>query len=335
MNDEFDNLLKRKFKEVSIDSNFHVQVDEIVGNIFKKKRRRKKFLLIILPLIFTTTTVFAIGYSIFNLSSVGIDDSCIELAAQNGYIQTVNSEIQEYNGLGVGIDKFLIDDINMIITFKYELSNEMKKGLNNIYIQDLYIYDENNNVIFNENEKSETKSFSATSGYSKIEDEGNTLKSTFFAQSDNYPKSEKIYINFNTIILNYKNNNEIINGQWKYEIDVLEKMKNRYSIEYVPISNNTERDISIKSVKLTNTGLIINAVSDDSEKLNKAKIELIINNQSIKPNNNVFEKQQQDLDKKVEYIYTYNVIYNNAPEQLIVKIKEKNKEKEITFIKNE
>ena len=112
-------------------------------------------------------------------------------------------------------------------------------------------------------------------------------------------------------------------------------MVNRNNIEYIPISNNENGNISIKSVKLANTGLIVNAVSDNSQTLDKAKIELKINNKGLKYNNNVFEKNYKNRSQEIEYIYTFNVQKEKAPQQLTLKIKEKGKEREIIFIKNE
>lgn len=332
MDDELDKILREEFKKDMINPEFHNEVNSILEKLFLKKRRKQKIIAIATPIALAATTVFAVGYSTFNLSSVGLDDKCIEMAVQNGYICTVNTEMQEYENIGIGIKDFLIDDINMEVSFEFIVSQERQKNLKNIYIQDLQISDENENQIFNENDNA---NISLTSGYSKIKRENEVLTSTFFAQSDNFPQSKKIYIHFNSIILNYKDKSDLINGKWNFEIEVPEKMVNRNNIEYIPISNNENGNISIKSVKLANTGLIVNAVSDNSQTLDKAKIELKINNKSLKYNNNVFEKNYKNRSQEIEYIYTFNVQKEKAPQQITLKIKEKGKEREIIFIKNE
>ena len=335
MDDEFDKFLRERFKKNTAYPEYHNQIDTIVENIFIKNKRKKKIFAITIPIILTTTTVFAVGYSVFNLSSIGIDDSCIEIATQNGYIYNINSEIQKYDDLGISIENFLMDDINMEISFNFQLSQEKQRGLKDIYIQDLQIYDEKNEVIFSEKEKNENKSITETSGYSKIKKDNGILKNTFFAQSDSFPKSKMIYINFNNVVLNYKNKNIMITGKWNYEISVPDKMVNRKNIEYIPISNNAYGNISIKNVKLANTGLIVTAMANDSKILDKAKIELRVDNKLLKYNSNVFERNPQNKSENTEYIYTFNILQSNAPKQLTLKVKDNKKERKIIFIKNE
>lgn len=336
MNDNFDNFLKRKFKEESVDeTRISSNIDKIINNMFESKRKNKKIILMILPILLMTSTVFAVAYSMFNLSSVGIDDTCLDIAVQNGYIQILNMEMQEFEGVSIRINKFLIDDINMDIGFEYKVNNENMKDIRNIYIQDLYIYDENNNVLFDDDELGEEKVIAQTSGYSKIQKRGDVLSNTFFAQSDKFPKSKKIYIKFNRIILNCKEDNVGINGNWKYEINVPQNMQDRENISYKPISNNNNNKIFIKSVKMTNTGLIINTVAPSNEVLDKSEIEIIANGKTIKNNSNVFEKNARTDKEQTEYVFTYNLTKYNAPEEIIVRIKEKREEREIVFIKDE
>ena len=84
MNDNFDDFLKRKFNEKTFNTSpFSNSVDQIISNMFDKKRRRRKMLVTALPTLLITTTVLAFSYNIFNLSSVGIDDTCLNLATEN------------------------------------------------------------------------------------------------------------------------------------------------------------------------------------------------------------------------------------------------------------
>ena len=336
MRDNFDDFLKRKFKEESSEDEIvSSNVDKMINDMFDRNRKKKKVLLMILPVILMSTTVFAVAYSVFNLSSVGIDDTCLNIANENGYIQTLNMESQEYEGLSINIDKFLIDDINMDISFEYKVNNEKLKDIKNIYIQDLYVYDENNNILFKEKEKNDENSIAQTSGYSKIRKDGEMLKNTFFAQSDNFPKSKIIFIEFSNVILNCTKDNIEINGSWKFEINVTDNMINRENINYKDISNNNyNKNITIKSMKLTNTGLIIDAEAPNNEILDKAKIDIIVNGKKIKANSNVFERNPKEDKNSTEYIFTYNLTKYDVPNQIIVHIKDKKDEREIIFIKD-
>lgn len=335
MKDNFDDFLRKKFNEESVENDILSEnVDKIINGMFNKRQKNKKILSVILPVLLMPTTVFAITYSVFNLSSVGIDDTCLNVAIENGYLEKVDVPYQEYGGLSVNIDKFLIDDINMVVSFSYKINIDNLKYVKNIYIQDLYIFDENNNILFNENNNGNV--IAQTSGYSKVQKENNSLKNTFFAQSDNFPKSKKIFIEFDNVILNYGKSNTEIKGNWKFEINVTNNMVTRENINYKCISNNNyNKNITVKSMKLTNTGLIINAKASNNEILNKAKIEVIVDNKTIKANNNVFEKNLNDDKNKTEYIYTYNLTKYDAPNQIIVQIKYQNEKREMIFIKDE
>lgn len=334
MNDNFDDFLKRKFNENTINTSpFSDSVDQIISNIFDKRRRNRKMLAITLPVLLIGTTVLAVSYNIFNLSSVGIDDSCLNLATENGYIQNLDIEDQEFNDLSINISKFLIDDINIDILFEYKINN-ITQDIKNIYIQDLTIFDENNNLLHISGELENHDKISQTYGYSKTIKDGNIYKNTFFAQSYNFPKSKKIFVKFEKVSLTYGNQNKQINGNWNFEIDVAENMINRENINYKCISNNNS-NIIIKNMKMTNTGLIIIAEAPSDEILNKAKITAIVDNKEIVANNNIFEKDAR-MDKMLtEYIYSFNLTQYDAPKQITIKIKENNNLNEFSFVKED
>ena len=335
MNDNFDDFLKRKFNENTFNTSpFSNSVDQIISNMFDKKRRRRKMLVTALPTLLITTTVLAFSYNIFNLSSVGIDDTCLNLATENGYIQTLDMENQEFNGLSISISKFVIDDINIDILFEYK-ENNIIQNIKNIYIQDLTIVDEDNNLLHTSGELENHNKISQTSGYSKTIKEREIYKNTFFAQSDNFPKSKKIFVKFKKVTLANEKNSKQINGNWNFEIDVAEYMVNRENINYKAISNSNNNNIIINNMKLTNTGLIINAEAQNSEILNNAKITAIVNDEEIIANDNVFEKNPSFNKKLVEYVYTFNLTKYDAPKEITIKIKDNNKESKIIFLKNE
>lgn len=338
-NDELDDLLEKVFKKDNNMSPFSDDIDNLIGNIFKKRAKKRKMLFFI-PILLTSTAVFAISHSTFYLSSVGLDDSGIETATKNGYVQTLDVPFQKFDNLGIKIDQFLIDDINFDISLEYEISDYDIKNIKNVFIQDICIYDENNNVIYmEENEKSNSHTNIAdTTGYSKIRKvSDNTFKTTFFAQSNNFPKSKKIYIKFSNVILNCKNENKIIKGMWNFEIEVSESMINRENIDYKCISNNSEGNISIKNMKLSNTGLILQADSNSYDRLDKTKIKIIANGKEYKSNNNLYDINIKEnlFTNKAQRIYTFNITKYDIPNEIIVKVKYDNSERDITFIKDE
>lgn len=264
----------------------------------------------------------------------------LKLLQKNGYIKTLDMQFQTFDNLGVKIEHFLIDDINFDISFEYKINNHNINNIQNVFIQDICIYDENNNVIYKEECEKSMSNFGIadTMGYSKIRKiSDNTFKNTFFAQSNNFPKSKKIYIEFNNIIFNCKNENKLFKGLWKFEVEVPENMINRETITYKCVSNNSEGDISIKNLKLSNTGLILQADSIYSETLDKAKISIVVNNNKYNPNNNLFDIDinKNSLINKTQRIYTFNLTKYDIPNEIIVKVKDRNNKRNITFIREE
>lgn len=99
MKDNFDDFLRKKFNEESVENDILSEnVDKIINGMFNKRRKNKKILSVLLPVLLMSTTVFAITYSVFNLSSVGIDDTCLNVAIENGYLEKVDVPYQEYGG---------------------------------------------------------------------------------------------------------------------------------------------------------------------------------------------------------------------------------------------
>ena len=128
MDDELDKILREEFKKDMINPEFHNEVDSILEKLFLKKRRKQKIIAIATPIALAATTVFAVGYSTFNLSSVGLDDKCIEMAVQNGYICTVNTEMQEYENIGIGIKDFF-EAVKIAKKLKCKVKIIQKRGI--------------------------------------------------------------------------------------------------------------------------------------------------------------------------------------------------------------
>ena len=74
----------------------------------------------------------------------------VENAVNNGYVAEVNSEFQEYDGIGISVDSFIMDNENFDMNFRVKFSeeyniNDMKFGMD---LYDLKVVDENENIIF-------------------------------------------------------------------------------------------------------------------------------------------------------------------------------------------
>lgn len=332
---EVDEFLKKSFSEEKLESPFHDKIDNLMSSLYKKRRRRKS-MLIIIPIILISTTVFSILTNIFNFSSVGIDGSAIELAAQNGYIYNLDMEMQTFENLGIRVKNFLIDDINLDIVFEYKIDNNNIKieNIKNICIKDMLIYDENKNIIEKSANYDYKNNIAETSGTTKPKKISNTLfESTCFYQSNNFPNARKIYIEFSTVIFNCKKENKEFVGNWKFEIDVPAIMINRTEILYKCISDNKVGDVTVNNIKLINTGLRLELSSNDEDLLYKTKVSLIINGTKYKPNNTVYTVKEDIYLEKIEKIVPFNLTMYDTPNEIIVKLKNKHENKEVKLIK--
>ena len=340
MNDkELESIIEKSLTEEKIS--FKEECNDIVKKIFKK-RRRKIRILMCMPILLISTTAFAIGYNMFGLSKVGINDKCMNKAIQNGYICNVDKQAQTFNGLEILVNKFFINDIDLAISFDFKMDNFNVKKIKDINLKNLVILDELGNNIYRNYKvvpKDPEKNIAASMGYSKVIIESpNEFKNTFFAFSDNFPKSKKIYINFNAVLLHCKGEDKEINGNWNFEINVPEIMVNRKNIIYKDVLNNSNdknEDINIRNVKLTNTGLIVYAKSLNENILNNAKITIEVDGKTIEPNPQIYGFLEEYPFEYTEYGYSYDVDYFNPPEEIIIQIKEKRKERKIKFIKDE
>lgn len=336
-NEKLEELLKKSFKDESYESPFTGKLDSLMNSLYKKRKRRNKFLLAI-PILLISTTAFAMVYSTFNLSSVNLDSSeAIELAVQNGYIQNVDTNIQTYDGLGIKIKSFLMDDINLDIAFEYKVDSNIVNidDIKDICIQDIIIYDEKNNIINNSKNYAYKNNIAETTGYTKVKKVSNeTFENTFFAQANNFPNSKKLYIEFENVIFRCKKDIKKFNGEWKFELDVPENMINREEVLYKCISDNNTGEIIVNEVKLTNTGLIIQVGPNSEELLNKTDIIIIVDNNKYKANNNLYSNLENIELSKIKRTYPFNLTIYDVPNEIIVKIKNSKENKELVYVKD-
>ena len=329
-NVELDKMLIKAFNKRENENPYKEKIDDLIINLDKKRKKRNRLLYSISAFLLTSTTVFAIGFSTFNLSNVGIDDSGIELATQKGYIQTVENDFQNYNGLGIKVNSFLMDDINLIISFDFKIDNFKIDEIKNLSISNFTIWDEENNIIYNDNNSS--KSLTESIGFNKVKKSSeNTFSGTFFAISGNYPNSKKLYIEFNNVLLNCKRETININGMWKFEVDVPNKMINREELLFNCNQNNTVGDITVGSIKVTNSGSLIEISSNSEESLNKAKIKIKVDGKEYKITNNIFDNISQDGSDKITRFIYFSLTKYEKIDKILVEIKNGNQKGEFIY----
>ena len=184
----------------------------------------------------------------------------------------------------VKIDKFVMDDFTLSITFDVTLSNKIEdvvpiNKVADMNFPDMLIYDENNVVLYTL-EKNSLKEFCKekslnyeeynlegekviNSGVNTYVDEknGNHVKVVYniYTGGDSYPKSKKINVFMKQIRISedieaQDGEEEILlQGNWDFSTNVPEKMYNRHNVIFKQTST-TNKDFNVESAVLYNTG---------------------------------------------------------------------------------
>lgn len=227
-------------------------------NMLDKMRKIKRVAAIIICAITVTSgVVFAddiIKYvsSIFNNSTEAID-----IATQNGYIQSVNMDFVYDKDVGIRVDNIIMDSSKMDISYLYKVNN-------NTTALELYEYsikDNENRLLYKTNRDSSVtevplivKEMSRTNKPIKLEN--NIINESILYFSNEFPKCEKLFIEINSVRLNYQ---DIVEGNWKIEVNVADKFNEREKIIYEPSYNE---HIIQSEIYLTETTLKVSLEID-------------------------------------------------------------------------
>lgn len=217
---------------------------------------------------------FAIGILVFsgivyastNIRKIfeirGIDDKGIQTAIENNYIQNIDMNYIEKEKVKFKVDYLVMDDIHFDLVFNF-ITQDSVENYEGIAVQGLKITDENNNQIYIDSEDQQiwSKNIAPMCGsWSIVEKHGNLLRQVIHLSSNSFPKSKKIYVSFNSVILYNVNKGNPFTIEYKdnyqLEFDISDQLINRKTIEYQSQNN------IVRNVKLTNTGLALTIKSD-------------------------------------------------------------------------
>jgi len=223
-------------------------------------------------------------------------------AVENGYIEktSINDTTSKssaeniFNGKKVKdvdtkikIDEFVMDDVNLSITFDVTLSDDIgeviiPEEVKDMDFPDIIIYDENYNVLlgghgadlkeFAKIKNLDVEDYNVSLENSKVvnsgvnayicKKNGKNIKMQYniYTGGDFFPKSKKINVYMNEIKLS--DNAEImqgdeevlLQGNWEFGVDVPEKMYNRQNIVYKQKST-TNDESKVMTAILYNTGM--------------------------------------------------------------------------------
>ncbi len=203
--------------------------------------------------------------------------------AEDGYIQNIDMNFIEDNGISIKIDSILMDDYNLYIVFEVK-TKENIEPIFNIEISDLIISDENNNIIYCSYDrvdlyedfcKKHNIEFSNKNMHNNYTNEGyqteviertdNSVKFLYKLYSTGYPKSKKLIFDFKNIniISNVENitNNRVsqnLKGKWNIEVDLPEVFYNRKNLIYsVKDKSDKKSNVILKEATGTYTEMHI------------------------------------------------------------------------------
>lgn len=200
----------------------------------------------------------------------------VESAIEKGYMQEVNMDYIQNNNIDIKVDYILMDDFNLDIMFNIGLK-ELKE-LSSIKLNNIVISDENGNILlteFNDRDKylefcrknkiENTDNYIALGYYNysslTYDYQNSTYLYSYIVRSENFPKSKKLHIAFDEIVLFSGNivNKEIlhsINGNFELDIDLDEKIYNRetliYNLEYC-----NDNNLKLLNAAVSETGMKI------------------------------------------------------------------------------
>lgn len=192
---------------------------------------------------------------IFNNSTEAIDK-----AVENGYVQQENMDYTYDKDIGIKVDNLVLDDLNLIISFNFETKKENVKS---IRFNDFVITNDNDKVIY-QSEIKHVENFDELPLYSTVtwRNQPMKLSDTTFTDSiliglkQEIDDFQKIYIDVKTLKVIYTDDKEeIVNGNWKFNVTINDEMRKSINIKYV-LSESNEY-IQNCTGTLSPTGMII------------------------------------------------------------------------------
>ncbi len=283
MSDNIDKQLYQYFENISVPK----KLDDIIERTIQTKeyQKRKKYNQYLLK-VASLFIIFVISGSI--VFAKNIVNSILEIftdthqgivkAIENGYIADIDMEYIYSNELGIRVNTVIMDDYNLCITFRIQTEKNID-NINYVELPDLVINDEKDNLIFcsynnvkgyeafcKKNHiiynKNNMQNNYTNNGYATeiISKSGNEIVFALKMYSSNYPRSEKLYMNFKKIMMGESKENvsRIKNGIWKMEIELPKEFYNREVIYYtVKDRSDIENKLKVMSATISDTEMNI------------------------------------------------------------------------------
>ena len=263
-------------KESTVKSHIHRAKGKLkLTQVSTIRKQLSKFMMVILIFVVLCSGMTFAGRIIKTLRETVMmfqveEAYAINDAIQNNYPQKVNNDFLYNNGIGIKVDSIAIDDKLLYISYLLD-SN---KSITDIQLDSYRICDNSNNVLSVELESnikniygSDYSSEGITYDTKPVKrEDGICSYSTVFQviYNKNYPLSETINIEIDTISVVIDNKKEIINGNWKFKVDLEDKFARRDAEYYTYKVNDKIKNISAKLNDMS-----FELVIDFNEKINE------------------------------------------------------------------
>lgn len=209
--------------------------------------------------VFASDDIVSFIHSIFNYDN--INEKGIQTAVNNGYIQNTNMEYLENSNVKFKVDYISMDDSTLALNFNF-LLNENAESFQGISIYNLKIYDDNNSLIYTEEEQYPNDGISLGIGVTKVVYiRDNNIVQSLLIKSDRFPKTKTLRLTFDKITLyDVNKGNPItkdISGNFDIKLNLDEKFYNRKTLEYAINEIKGINDFKIEKAFLTDTSFNI------------------------------------------------------------------------------
>lgn len=306
-----------------------VKIKLAISNFEKKEMKKSmtnnKILKTVATFVIAVGIIGSVTYASVKLVEIfkirGMDDAGIQTALQNNYVQNIDMDYIEEEKVKFKVDYLMMDDINFDLVFNF-VTEDSVDNYEGIAVSNLKITDENENQIYidSENQDIWTKNIALMTGnWSVIEKQGNTIRQVIHLTSNNFPKSNKIYVNFDNVVLyNVNQGNPITieyEGDYKLEFDVSKQLAERKSIEY-----KAKNSKIIENIKLTNSGLVMTLDLENyiSDKADFTVTDSQGNVYTLAKTIRILDKN--NLDKIDKQVLIFNMTIYNECDNIILKL---------------
>lgn len=241
---------------------------------------------------------------------------------KNEYIKNIDMDYIEEDKIKFRVDYLNIDDINFDIVLDF-VTEDSIENFDGVSLHGLEIVDDNDNQIYIDSEDQNiwTKNIALRAGDWEVVEKGeNNLRQVMHLSSNDFPKSNKIYVKFYRIVLyNVNQGNPITveyEGDYKIEVNVPNEVKDNKTIEY-----KCDTSKIIENIKLTNSALAVTLDSDGyiSFKDNYTITDDKGNVYTLLDNLRIFDTENMYLDVADEQVLIFNMTSNNQCDKMTLK----------------